>query len=162
LWVNLITDGLPALALGMDAGGSRLMDRPPRKERSLLDLRRQLRLVVYGAAMAGGVLTVYALGGDDPARVRTMGFTTLVLAQLIFALRVRVEEGGRPGRNRLLQLAMITSVLLQIAVVHTPLGNRVLDSVPLRGSDWLLVGAGLLVAGAALEVAVRMRRSPIG
>ena len=160
LWVNLITDGLPALALGMDAGGSALMDRPPRKERSLLGLRRQLRLLAYGAAIAAGVLTVYALGGDDPPRVRTMGFTTLVLAQMIFVLRVRVEGGGRPGRNRFLQLAIISSVLLQIAVVHTPLGNRVFDSVPLRGSDWLLVGGGLLVAGAALEVAVRVRRSP--
>lgn len=160
LWVNLITDGLPALALGIDAGGSGLMDRPPRKERSLLGLRRQLRLVGYGAAMGGGVLMVYALGGDDPTRVRTMGFTTLVLAQLVFALRVRTEEGGRPSRNRLLQLALLMSVLLQIAAVHTPLGNRIFDSVPLRGSDWLLVGAGLLVAGAALEVAIRTRRSP--
>jgi len=150
LWVNLVTDGLPALALGMDPPAPNVMLGPPDRSRDILSARRQLMLLRYGtvltvATLGALILGHYALGWEWPV-VRTTVFVTIVLAQLAHAFSTRARLTGRwgegPGRNRLLLLAVLGSVLLQVLVVYLPAGQTLFDTASLPAAAWGLV-AGL-------------------
>ncbi len=95
LWVNLVTDGLPAIGLGVDPAVPGLMSRPPDKERDILGVSHQLRLVWQGAILALGVMGVYVWGytiqGNEWEYVRTVAFTTLVVTQLFHIFNVRAQ-----------------------------------------------------------------------
>jgi len=164
LWVNLITDGLPAVALGFDPPDHLVMERPPSRRRSLLDRSSQLAILIRGSLLAGVVLIAYAWGvGRDLEweATRTVGFTTLVLVQLAYIYALRVSESGwRDGftRNRLLHGAILLSVLLQGLVVATPIGNAFFSTVPLTAWQWML-SVGLAVVGF-LIVTVASRVAP--
>jgi len=158
LWVNLVTDGLPAVALGFDPPDRLVMRRPPSRRRSLLDRRSQLTILIRGILLAGVVLLAYAYGvgqGFEWEMTRTLGFTTLVLVQLtyIYSLRV-VESGWKDGliRNPLLHGAVLVSVLLQVLVVATPIGNRLFETTMLPIELWALA-LGLAVLGFPLVIA---------
>ena len=132
LWINLLTDAAPALALGVDPPVGDTMDRPPRRATDrIIDGEMQLGVAFTGAVMA--VVTLLSLdltmaGGmfesdGDIVVGRTMAFTTLVLAQLFnaFASRsARLSALTRPFSNRLLWAAVGLSLGLQILVVHLP------------------------------------------
>ena len=169
LWVNLITDGLPAIALGFDPPDHLVMQRPPSRRGSLLDRRSQIAIGVRGTLLAVPVLAAYFIGfGQDLdwALTRTLGFTTLVLVQLTYIYALRVSTSGWReglGKNRLLHGAVALSVLLQVLVVATPIGNQFFSTVALSVDLWLLaiglsavgflaiVGAGALFPRLAPE-----------
>jgi Ca2+-transporting ATPase len=159
LWVNLITDGLPAIALGFDPPDHLVMQRPPSRRGSLLDRRSQIAIGVRGALLAVPVLAAYfiGLGGDfDWELTRTLGFTTLVLVQLAYVYALRVSTSGWReglGKNRLLHGAVALSVLLQVLVVATPIGNQFFSTVALSVEQWLLA-IGLSAVGFLAIVGV--------
>jgi Ca2+-transporting ATPase len=119
LWVNLITDGLPAIALGFDPPDHLVMQRPPSRRGSLLDHRSQIAIGLRGTLLAVPVLAANFIGfGGDLYwdLTRTLGFTTLVLVQLAYIYAMRVSTSGwREGlaKNRLLHGAVALSVLLR-------------------------------------------------
>ncbi len=159
LWVNLVTDGLPAIALGFDPPDQHTMLRPPSRRRSLLDRSSQISILARGALLSAAVLMAYVVGVStdlDWDVTRTLGFTTLVLVQLtyIYALRI-VESGWKDGltRNAVLHGAVILSALLQVLVVVTPIGNRLFSTEPLSGSLWAL-SVGLALLGALLVISL--------
>ncbi|HEX6301369.1 MAG TPA: cation-translocating P-type ATPase [Acidimicrobiia bacterium] len=164
LWVNLITDGLPAVTLGFDPPDHLVMARPPSRRRSLLDRSSHLAILIRGSLLAGVVLIAYAWGVDRELEweaTRTVGFTTLVLVQLAYIYGLRVSESGwRDGftRNRLLHGAIVLSVILQGLVVATPIGNEFFSTVPLTAWQWML-SVGLAVVGF-LIVVVASRVAP--
>jgi len=158
LWMNLVTDGLPAVALGFDPPDHLVMRRPPSLRRSLLDRRSQLAILVRGFLLAGVVMLAYAYGfgrGFEWETTRTLGFTTLVLVQLTYVYSLRVSESGwREGltRNALLHGAVLFSVLLQVLVVVTPIGNRLFETTTLPVAEWA-IAVGLAALGSLLVVA---------
>lgn len=146
LWMNLVTDGLPALALGLDQAGEDVMRRPPRRAgegifSGGLFARIMITGVLIGVSTVGVFLAALQFGLPVD-RARTIAFTTLVMAQLIYVFRCRETSGGFELHlfgNPALVLAVIVSLLMQLAVVYLPSLGRVFNTVPLRATDWFLV-----------------------
>jgi calcium-translocating P-type ATPase len=153
LWINLLTDTAPALAMGVDPPPDDVMERSPRRLTDrVIDVRMQWGIVFVGLVMAAATLLSFDLalpgglvgGSGTLVDARTMAFTTLVLAQLFNCLNARsdrVSAFRHPFRNRLLLAAIGLSFLLQVAVVSVPLLNEAFDTTPLDASRWLMCAA---------------------
>jgi P-type Ca2+ transporter type 2C len=148
LWVNLIMDGPPALALGADPTRADVMERPPRDpDAPILDNGRLRRLVLSGAVMATGTLGIFAWmlrhGPEDGGAVAgTLAFTTFVLFQFVNAVNARLEHttvfDRHTLRNGKLWLALSGVLFLQILAIHLPALGGFVDVVPLTLGQWLL------------------------
>jgi magnesium-transporting ATPase (P-type) len=168
LWINLITDSGPALAMGVDPETDDVMARQPRKpaERAI-DARMWIGIVGVGLVMAiATLLTIdfYLPGGliegeRDLANARTAGFTVLVFAQLFNCFNARSETTSalrRPFVNPWLWAAIGVSVLLQIAVVNIGVLNVAFGTVALDAAQWMVCVAagGAVLAYSELRKAV--------
>jgi len=160
LWINLVTDGLPALALGVDPYPTDIMDRPPRNPKEGVLSRDILFLIV----VVSGILTVGTLGvfflelreGADATRARTVAFTTIVFFELflVFAMRSPRQTIWQIGlfTNTKLILAVLASMALQVAVIYTPFLHAVFETEPLTLLDWLETVLISFTAFAFVEV----------
>jgi Ca2+-transporting ATPase len=173
LWVAMISDGPPAIALGVDAARPGIMNEPPRDPAArILTASRLLRLLFHGAVMAGGTLGVLHLGAGRqgaPAHAPTMAFTTFVLFQVFNVLNVRAENGTAFNRqlatNLRLWLTLAIVVMLQVAVVHWPPLQRVFGSVALGAGDWVIclgIAATVFVAEELRKLTARRLRTTAG
>jgi len=159
LWVNLIMDGPPGIALGIDPPGPAVMDRRPRSRREpVLTWRRVGVLLGYALVMAAGTLGV--LAGVDQARATTAAFTTFVMFQAFNVFNVRSERHTVFRRHSLTNLRLWSAVAavvgLQVAVVQLPVLQAVFDTTALRLQDW-----GLVTAAAASLVVVDEARKAL-
>lgn len=151
LWVNLVTDSLPAIALGMEPTEENIMERPPRKNTGSLfgdglGGRILLEGVMIGvlALLAFGIGHVYFDQENGYAVGRTMAFAVLSLSQLVHAFNMRGE--GSLGKlpfcsNKWLLMAFVVGVALQCVVIMMPPLAGVFQVVPLNGEQWLLTAA---------------------
>jgi Ca2+-transporting ATPase len=161
LWLNMITDVLPAMALALEPSSPGVMTRPPRDPKQPLMTLGFIWLILWqGLLLAGVTLLVFFLGmrwyGTDAAGLRhavTMAFMTLALTQVFHAFNARSQTRSaltaRLWTNGWLWGAVLVCLLLQVAAVHVPLLRAVLHTVPLTGADW-----GVIVAGSLSPVAV--------
>jgi P-type Ca2+ transporter type 2C len=153
LWINLLTDAAPALAMGVDPPPDDVMERPPRRigER-VIDAEMTVGVVFVGIVMAVATLLVLDIGlpgglidGDDSlTEARTMAFTTLVIAQLFNCFNARsdrVSAFHHLFTNRWLWAAIGLSLVLQVAVVYVPFLNDAFDTTGLDATDWLVSAA---------------------
>lgn len=149
LWINLLTDGLPAIALGVDPVDPTLMSRQPRSRGGhLLSPRRLAFLFRRGLIIAGasvGSLAVARFVWHEPwGHARALMFTVLVTAHLLYAFAARQPSRGILA-NRWLLAAVAGGIALQIAVVAWPAAHQVFGTAHLSLREWLLVvGAGIL------------------
>lgn len=158
LLINLVTDGLPALALGVDPPVGDVMDRPPRSPRESvfargLGKRIVSRGVVIGLLTLGMFVFTDRVSGSVAA-ARTAATATLVLSQLLHALDARAEGKGLWEidllANRVLLLAIGSSLLILLAVTYLPALRSLFDFVAPSSLGWgLIVGASLLGAAAS-------------
>ena len=144
LWMNLVTDGLPALALGVEPAEDDVMDRPPRSARETIFGGGVVQYIgSFGAVMAALSLLVgwYAWSIDDPAW-QTMLFTTLIFAQLALALEVRTEKRSLFSTslfsNRAMLGAVVIGVVAHFALIYVPFFQEVFGTVALSGKDLLI------------------------
>ena len=159
LWINLLTDGPPALALGVDPADEGLMEQPPRPiGEGVLTARMWRGIAFVGIVMAAGTLFVldgslpggFVNGRGDLRYAQTMAFTTLMLFQIFNVFNARSDEQSafvRLFTNRWLWTAVGFSVGLQVAVVYVPALQRAFGTVGLNGNDWLHC---LMVASSVL------------
>jgi Ca2+-transporting ATPase len=145
LWINLIMDGPPALALGLDPPGPRVMEAPPRAPGdAILSGRTLARLVTDGVVMAGGTLGLLAVARHhlDERAALTLAFTTFVLFQFFNALNARLERGTvltrATLRNRTLWWTLGAVVILQVGVVHLGPLQRLFGTASLSIGWWLV------------------------
>ena len=176
LWINLITDSGPALAMGVDPETEDVMARPPRKlTERVIDTRMWAGVLEIGAVMA--VVTrltidMYLPGGliegtQQLERARTAAFTVLVFCQLFNCFNARSETTSAFHHlfvNRWLWGAIALSVVLQIAVVHIGFLNTAFGTVPLSWDQWLVciaMGSVVLWFSELRKLLARsLRRSP--
>jgi Ca2+-transporting ATPase len=149
LWINLVTDGPPALALGVDPPDPGLMNEPPRPAgEGVLTPRMWSGIAFVGVVMAVGTLFVLDAslpgglinGAGDLRYGQTMAFTTLMLCQLFNVVNARSDERSafvRLFANGWLWAAIAGSLVLQVLVVHVPLLQRAFGTTALSASDWL-------------------------
>lgn len=147
LWVNLVTDGLPAMALGMDTSEEDVMKRKPRNPREGVFARGLGYKIVSRGILIGLVsliafLFAYHNDPDNLTYARTMTFTTLVMAQLIHVFECRSEKSifaRNPFENKYLLFAVLSSVLLLLIVVYWPPLQPIFHTTALGVLDWLIV-----------------------
>lgn len=164
LWVNLLSDALPAISLGMEAPTRDLMKDAPGQGRDVLSGRNISMLLAQGTILAAAALLAMVAGTYwldlSQDAVRTMVFSTLVFSQLLHAMSVRAGSGPLRRPGRLMFGSLTISALLQFIVVYTTLGNRVLHTVALDpGSILWVLGASILSMALvrAFNVAVGRR-----
>ena len=138
LWMNLVTDGLPALALGVEPPEKDVMKRPPYTANESVFGRGMVQFII-GIGIIMSALAIGAAWGlwyeGDP-RWQTVLFTTLVLSQLAVAVATRSEENPiwrlNPFTNRSMVLAVVLTIALQLAVIYLPVANTIFDTQPLK------------------------------
>lgn len=147
LWVNLVTDGLPAMALGLDQAEDNVMKRNPRNPREGV-FSRGLGWKVISRGFLIGVVTLAAfmvIYDRDPNNLgyaQTIAFATLVLAQLIHVFDCRSERSvfhRNPFQNKYLVWAVISSMLLMLVVIYYPPLQPIFHTQSIILQDWLLI-----------------------
>ncbi|MBI2663917.1 calcium-transporting P-type ATPase, PMR1-type [Candidatus Woesearchaeota archaeon] len=179
LWVNLITDGLPAVALGVEPVAKDVMKKKPRKlSEGIITKAMAIRLLLTGATITAGTLGIYVwalyskgwawgaeLPGSSPVYVYaiTMAFTALVVFEMLNAIAAKSEEKNMLTKmfsNKWLLLAILSSLLLQFAVIYTPLSNY-FHTTALALSDLAIIfaAASSVIAVDSLYKLVKNRMS---
>jgi Ca2+-transporting ATPase len=156
LWMNLVTDGLPALALGVDNAEPDIMRRKPRKrEEDIMDPKALAYLAGIGLELGLITLGVYFLAlnqtglqqlasqGDASARAATMAFSTLVVLQLLHALNVHAGRHSifSSRVNKFLLVAIGSAFLLQVAITEISFLTGILKTSSLGMREWVVVTA---------------------
>lgn len=171
LWMNLVTDGLPAMALGLDPGDPDVMQRRPRNPReSIFAHGLPRRIIVRGIIITVAVLAIYITGffagGRNLDLARTMAFCALVFIQLFYVFDCRSErysifELGFMS-NPYLVGAVACSMVMQLVVVYVPLLQGVFGTVPLELWHWgLIISVAIgttLLQGLYRTVKIRRKR----
>ncbi len=147
LWVNLVTDGLPAMALGVDPNNHDIMNRSPRNPKESV-FSRGLSRKIIARGLQIGISTVFVFAmvyflKNDLAEARTMAFCTLVFSQMFHVFDCRSESYNvfEIGilRNKYLILATVCSLFMQLLVVYHPFMQGVFATVPLGMVDWVVI-----------------------
>jgi Ca2+-transporting ATPase len=168
LWINLITDGLPALTLGMERPESGIMSRPPRAPREPVITRaRGKRIAVYGVLFAVSITLGFAYvrwyqGGTVEA-ARTVAFCVACYAQMLFAFGCRSDEKTflelGPWTNLNMSAAICISGTLQLGTVLLPIGRSLFQTTVVTADQWVFIALVALFPVTIVEVAKLVTRS---
>ncbi|WP_158737648.1 calcium-translocating P-type ATPase, SERCA-type [Alteribacillus sp. YIM 98480] len=147
LWINLITDGLPAMALGLDQPENNVMKRPPRSAKESIFARGMGWKIISRGFLIGcvtllGFMTALHEQPDDLIRAQTIAFSTLVMAQLIHVFDCRTNQtifDRNPFENKYLTAAVLSSIFLLLLVIYTPMLQPIFHTTPLSVMEWALV-----------------------
>lgn len=147
LWVNLITDGLPAMALGVDEPENDVMKRKPRNPKEGI-FARGLGWKIVSRGLVIGVVTLIAFTmvlnnyPNELVYAQTVAFATLVMAQLIHVFDCRSERSvfsRNPFGNMYLVGAVVLSIMLMVLVIYVPPLQPIFHTAPIHLSNWLLI-----------------------
>lgn len=173
LWLNLVTDTFPALALALEPADPTVMHRPPREPKTPLLSRGMLRLTVLYALLIAALTIVALVWGlrewpGEPARAVTLSFTTLALAQIFHLGNARstqhVVSRHRALTNRYALGAVVLTVALQVLAVVAPPVGRALGTAPLSARGWIIavaLGAIPALLGQGWKLLRRRQPDPI-
>ncbi len=164
LWINLITDGLPALALGVDPPEFDVMKKPPRSiTEGILHKKRWIYMLVEGSVMGISVfcLYLYALYNFSYEIAQTMTFAALALSQLVHAFNNRSSRTSlfRLGifTNKYLVGTVILSIIFQILAIQTNFGNVIFKTTGLNTNNWTIVILVSLIPFLVVEIKKQLR-----
>jgi Ca2+-transporting ATPase len=161
LTLNIVTDGLPALALGLEKGDPDIMDRQPRPVNEPVINREMIGgIVVQTVAITVAILTAFMIGlnryPDDAMQAQTMAFVTLSVSELLRAYTSRSEHFGLHQiglfTNKYMQWAVWVSLVIILAVTYLPFLNVFFDTTPLGLRDWGVMIPLMFVPALAAEI----------
>jgi len=164
LWINLVTDGLPALALGIEPTETDVLQRPPAPRAApVVSTRDGRRILWRGLLLTLAAAAPLAFLGADPDRARTLAFAILVFGQLAFVYAFRSERRTLPElgvlSNPKLQAAVVAAGLAQAAVLLVPALQELFGIGALSLRDWGLAVAVSLVPVTLVETGKLVRRA---
>ena len=161
LWLNLITDGAPALALGMEKGDPDIMVQPPRPpDEPVINRSMRIHIGIQTVAIAGVTLAAYWMGiqlfPGIPEEAKTMAFATLSFSELLRAFTARSEHYPlhKIGlfSNKWMLYAVTSSMLLLLAVIYIPFLQPIFNTVPLGWAEWQIVLPLLFIPAIVAEI----------
>ena len=159
LWVNLISDGFPALSLTMEPEDEDIMNRKPRKQNSLLDFKGKFLIILISLVTGFSNLWlfcyVYKSTGDEEL-ARTVTFTALGLNTLFYVFSIKNLEknilNSKPFKNKYLNGAVLVGIIVQVLAIYLPVLNKFLHTVPLGIKEWQLVLAAVVGVVVLIEI----------
>ncbi len=152
LWVNLLTDGLPALALGVDPTDEEIMKRKPKgKDEGIFDKYLGFSIPWIGIFVTIICLALFKIGLPNIAKARTLAFTSLVILELMEVYPIRSRYGTPTFSNKWLIAAIIVSIMAHLMILYTPL-NTYFGVTPLGIKSWEMIGVGIIIFGIAMLV----------
>ena len=151
LWINLVTDSLPALALGSEPAKEDVMERPPTDSKKGIFTKDNVRsIIVEGCFIGALAFLAFTIGriffdhGDEPLTGRTMTFAVLSISQIVHSFNLRSSRSllrtGITG-NPMLILAFVIGLIMQISVIQLPFLASIFKTVPLSPQCWLITAA---------------------
>jgi len=158
LWLNLITDGAPALALGVETGDPDIMEQSPRRpEEPIINRQMMSGIVVQTIAITAITLGAYLIGLRlFPEMAKTMAFVSLSFSELLRAFTARSENYPilKIGllTNKSMNWAVVSSLVLLLAVVYIPFLNRIFHTMPMQWEQWQYVLPLLFIPAIAAEL----------
>jgi Ca2+-transporting ATPase len=140
LWINLVTDGPPAVALALDPPAKDIMLRKPEgKHKSIISKRITHRIICVSALMIILLMFLVYISAYDVAYLSTMVFTALVMFETIRVISVRKEFGQPLLNNKMVIVALVLALMLQICIIYVPIPGNPFNVVPLELSDWAIL-----------------------
>ena len=159
LWINIVTDGLPALALSVDPYPLGVMKQPPRKKgEPLMNRATTLNVLAVAVLITAGVLGAFTWGLQiyDVAHAQTLAFATLIVLELVRVYVVRADSHIPTFGNLWLVGAVFISVIAMLAVIYTPLSSA-FHTTALNLKDWGVVAVVTFVVSTLSMLIVRLR-----
>ena len=145
LWINLLTDGLPALALGVDPPAKDIMKRKPvSKNYRIINSHSVYFMFSLGVAATIPILFVFSVNLNDILKAQSIVFTLFVVKEMVKVELVRSYYHTDISANKWLTVAIVSSLLLQLIVLYTPL-NEFFKTKPLGFADWLTITQSVLL-----------------
>lgn len=172
LWINILIDGPPAIALGMEPVTQNVMNIPPRpRKEKILQPEIVISIFTLGLVMAFGTIFLYNVGlisygdGDAAAKARTIAFTTFVIFQLFNVLNCKSDTETIFSKNlfsnKFILFAIGACLAAQLILIYVPPAQALFYTVPLGWQDWIVVlGVSISIIGVE-EIAKYFRRNPI-
>jgi Ca2+-transporting ATPase len=161
LILNLLTDGAPALALGLEKGDPDIMDRPPRHpDEPVINKEMLAGIAVQALAISVAVLSAFRIGlawfPQEVHHAQTMAFATLSISELFRAYTARSERFNiwRIGAfsNRYMQYAVMSSLAILLAIIYVPALDPIFDTAFLAPPEWLVLLPLILTPAVTAEV----------
>lgn len=158
LWINLASDGLPAIALGVDPIDQKSMKRSPRKPSdSIISRKKALHLLLISFVIALGTLAACYFGMNKSGELaQTMAFTTLVVLELVAVQIIRSPYNLSIFSNPFILVAVALSFLMQMFIVYTPFLQSVFKTVPLSTREWGIILAITIVVWVLCDLINRL------
>ncbi|MFA6307967.1 MAG: HAD-IC family P-type ATPase [Patescibacteria group bacterium] len=159
LWVNLIDDGFPALALTMEPEDDNIMNKKSRKIKNLLDFEDKFMIAIVSIMTGLSSLWLfwyfYNTTGDE-ALARTVTFTSLAIITLVYVFSIKALDKNifqsKPFRNKYLNGAVLLGFLMQLTAVYVPFFNKFLRTKPLGWKEWEIIIVVIIVVCVLIEL----------
>lgn len=155
LFINIVTDGLPAIALGSDPASKQVMKfKPQHYQQAIITKRVWFEIVIFGALMTVALLAQYAFNVSREGTVAATSamFLAIVVYEFVRLVDIRSDYHMKFFSNGLLMISLVVSVLLQVAIIYLPPLAGIFNVTPVSATDWLIVAGGSVALFLAMKL----------
>lgn len=155
LFINIVTDGLPAVALGSDPASKNVMQfKPKRYQQSIITKRVWFEIIIFGVLMSAALLAQYAfnLQAHGAMVASSVVFMGMVVYEFVRLVDIRTDYHIKWLSNPLLTISMIASLAIQLAILYIPPAAQLFGVQPIGAKDWLFIAVGSVVLFGAMKL----------